>query len=111
MAYAFSLAGYTAAIIVFSSVNLTDATDLWTLAQARVCEVISGILSAGFMMMVLPSTSDGEALIQSLQKMHSRLLEHAGQLLQPTAGDNVRTAHEAVISQILTMNLLRIQAF
>ncbi|MEZ3498815.1 FUSC family protein [Pantoea sp. KPR_PJ] len=111
VAYAFSLAGYTAAIIVFSSVNLTDVTDLWTLAQARVCEVISGILCAGFMMMVLPSTSDGETLILSLQKMHARLLEHAALLLQPSAGDNVRSAHEAVISQILTMNLLRIQAF
>ncbi|WP_313383900.1 FUSC family protein [Pantoea sp.] len=111
VAYAFLLAGYTAAIIVFSSVDLTDATDLWNLTQARVCEVISGILCAGFMMMVLPSTSDGEALIDSLQKMHTRLLEHAGLLLQPAEMDNVRAAHEAVISQILTMNLLRIQAF
>ena len=111
VAYAFSLAGYTAAIIVFSSVDLTDATDLWNLTQTRVCEVITGILCAGFMMMVLPSTSDGETLIASLQKMHGRLLEHAGLLLQPTEVDKVRTAHEAVISQILTMNLLRIQAF
>jgi len=111
VAYAFSLAGYTAAIIAFSSVNITDITDLWTIAQARVCEVISGILCAGFMMMVLPSTSDGETLITSLKQMHARLLEHAVLLLQPSVSDNIRTAHENVISQILTMNLLRIQAF
>ena len=111
VAYAFSLAGYTAAIIVFSSVNLSDVTDLWTLTQARVCEVIVGILCAGLMMMVLPSTSDGDTLIRSLQEMHGRLLDHARLLLQPTDGEGVRSAHETVISQILTMNLLRIQAF
>ncbi|MDQ0629178.1 putative membrane protein YccC [Pantoea agglomerans] len=111
VAYAFSLAGYTAAIIAFSSVNITDITSLWTIAQARVCEVISGILCAGLMMMVLPSTSDGETLITSLKQMHARLLEHAVLLLQPSASETIRTAHENVISQILTMNLLRIQAF
>ena len=111
VAYAFSLAGYTAAIIAFSSVNITDITSLWTIAQARVCEVISGILCAGLMMMVLPSTSDGETLITSLKQMHARLLEHAVLLLQPLASDTIRVAHENVISQILTMNLLRIQAF
>lgn len=111
VAYAFSLAGYTAAIIAFSSVNVTDVSDIWTIAQARVCEVISGILCAGLMMMVLPSTSDGDTLITSLQNMHARLLEHANLLLQPNAADSARTAHETIISQILTMNLLRIQAF
>lgn len=111
VAYAFSLAGYTAAIIAFSSVDITDVADLWVITQARVCEVISGILCAGFMMMVLPSTSDGEALIDSLQQMHTRLLTHAELLLQQSSTENVRTAHENVISQILTMNLLRIQAF
>lgn len=111
VAYAFSLAGYTAAIIAFSSVNITDISDLWTITQARVCEVISGILCAGLMMMVLPSTSDGHALMSSLRQMHARLLDHAVLLLQQSSTDNVRTAHENVISQILTMNLLRIQAF
>ena len=111
VAYAFSLAGYTAAIIAFSSVDITDVSDLWTITQARVCEVISGILCAGFMMMVLPSTSDGDALMNSLKQMHARLLDHAILLLQKNDADNVRTAHENVISQILTMNLLRIQAF
>ncbi|MDF7657960.1 FUSC family protein [Erwiniaceae bacterium L1_54_6] len=111
VAYAFSLAGYTAAIIAFSSVNITDISDLWTITQARVCEVISGILCAGLMMMVLPSTSDGHALMGSLRQMHARLLDHAVLLLQQGSTDNVRTAHENVISQILTMNLLRIQAF
>ncbi|AIR86466.1 FUSC family protein [Pantoea rwandensis] len=111
VAYAFSLAGYTAAIIAFSSVNITDVTQLWDITQARVCEVISGILCAGLMMMVLPSTSDGNTLMTSLRQMHARLLDHAVLLLQQSSTDNVRTAHENVISQILTMNLLRIQAF
>ncbi|ORM62096.1 fusaric acid resistance protein [Pantoea rodasii] len=111
VAYAFSLAGYTAAIIAFSSVNITDVTQLWDITQARVCEVISGILCAGLMMMVLPSTSDGNTLMNSLRQMHARLLDHAVLLLQQSSTDNVRTAHENVISQILTMNLLRIQAF
>lgn len=43
--------------------------------------------------------------------MHSRLLEHASLLWQPETTDAIRTAHEGVIGQILTMNLLRIQAF
>lgn len=111
VAYAFSLAGYTAAIIAFSSVNITDVTALWTITQARVCEVIAGILCAGLMMMVLPSTSDGSTLMRSLRQMHMRLLEHAALLLQPENADNIRSAHESVISQILTANLLRIQAF
>ncbi|PQK73719.1 FUSC family protein [Pantoea ananatis] len=111
VAYGFSLAGYTAAIIAFSCVNLTDITSLWEIAQARVCEVISGLLCAGFMMMLLPSTSDGDALIHALKQMHARLLEHATRLLQDTRDDEIRSAHETVIGQILTMNLLRIQAF
>lgn len=111
VAYAFSLAGYTAAIIAFSSVNVNEINSLWDITQARVCEVISGILCGGFMMMILPSTSDGNTLIKSLNDMHNRLLEHAGLLLQQETTANVRTAHETVISQILTMNLLRIQAF
>ncbi len=111
VAYGFSLAGYTAAIIAFSCVNLTDISGLWDIAQARVCEVISGLLCAGLMMMILPSTSDGEALITALKQMHTRLLDHATLLLQDTRNDEIRHAHEAVIGQILTMNLLRIQAF
>ena len=111
VAYAFSLAGYTAAIIAFTTVNVTDISDLWNITQARVCEVISGILCGGLMMMILPSTSDGDTLIKSLKEMHGRLLEHASLLLQRETTDNVRSAHENVIGQILTMNLLRIQAF
>ncbi|MBM7341610.1 FUSC family protein [Pantoea coffeiphila] len=111
VAYAFSLSGYTAAIIAFTCVNVTDSSELWTIAQARVCEVISGILCGGLMMMVLPSTSDGETLINSLKQMHARLLEHATLLLQRETTDGMRHAHENVISQILTMNLLRVQAF
>ena len=57
-AYAFQLAGYTCAIIVFPVINLVDANELWDLAQSRVCEVIVGILCGGLMMMILPSTSD-----------------------------------------------------
>lgn len=111
VAYAFQLAGYTAAIIAFSVVNITDITQLWDIAQARVCEVMLGILCGGMMMMIMPSTSDGTALLTALKKMHARLLEHASLLWQPEVTDAIRTAHESVIGQILTMNLLRIQAF
>ncbi|CAO96840.1 FUSC family protein [Erwinia tasmaniensis] len=111
VAYAFSLAGYTAAIIAFNSVNVVEVESIWTIAQARVCEVISGILCGALMMMVLPSTSDGDALITSLKEMHVKLLDHAHLLLQSGRNDDMRCAHESVIGQILTMNLLRIQAF
>lgn len=111
VAYAFSLAGYTAAIIAFTTVNITDISQLWVITQARVCEVITGILCGGLMMMILPSTSDGDTLINSLKQMHVKLLTHAGLLLQRETSGQIRSAHENVISQILTMNLLRIQAF
>ena len=111
VAYAFQLAGYTCAIIAFPIINVVDATKLWEIAQARVCEVIVGILSGGLMMMILPSTSDGSALLTALKTMHARLLEHASLLWQPVTTDAIRSAHQSVISQILTMNLLRIQAF
>lgn len=111
VAYAFSLAGYTAAIIAFTTLNITDISELWDITQARVCEVITGILCGALMMMMLPSTSDGNALITSLNAMNARLLEHAGLLLQRETTDNVRAAHEKVIGSILTMNVLRIQAF
>ncbi|WP_213715794.1 FUSC family protein [Cedecea lapagei] len=111
VAYAFMLAGYTAAIIAFPMINTVESTELWDIAQARVCEVVVGILCGGFMMMVLPSTSDGSALVSALKNMHARLLEHASLLWQPETTDAIRTAHEGIIGQILTMNLLRIQAF
>ncbi|CAI0854235.1 FUSC family protein [Serratia quinivorans] len=111
VSYAFALAGYTAAIIAFSTVNVTDTQQIFDIAQARVCEVITGILCGGLMMMILPSTSDGEALLTSLRRMHLRLLEHAAMLWQPEITLQMRTSHEGVIGQILTMNLLRIQAF
>lgn len=111
VSYAFALAGYTAAIIAFSTVNVTDTVTIFDIAQARVCEVISGILCGGFMMMVLPSTSDGDALLTSLRKMHSQLLEHAQLLWRSEVSNQIRVSHEGVISQILTLNLLRIQAF
>ena len=111
VAYAFQLAGYTAAIIAFPVINILDTTELWDIAQARVCEVIVGILCGGLMMMILPSTSDGTALTGALKSMHARLLEHAGLLWQPDSTDAIRLAHEKVIAQILTTNLLRIQAF
>jgi hypothetical protein len=63
------------------------------------------------MMMILPSTSDGATLLTALKNMHARLLEHASLLWVPETTDAIRTAHESVIGQILTMNLLRIQAF
>ncbi|MFV8868871.1 FUSC family protein [Serratia fonticola] len=111
VSYAFALAGYTAAIIVFGTVNITDTQQIFDITQARVCEVITGILCGGLMMMILPSTSDGETLLVSLRRMHLRLLEHAAMLWQPEISLRMRTSHEGVIGQILTMNLLRIQAF
>lgn len=111
VSYAFALAGYTTAIIAFSTVNTTDTQQIFDIAQARVCEVITGILCGGLMMMLLPSTSDGEALLTSLRRMQSRLLEHAGLLWQTEHNPALRTSHEGLIGQILTMNLLRIQAF
>ena len=81
VAYAFQLAGYTAAIIAFPMVNITEASQLWDIAQARVCEVIVGILCGGMMMMILPSSSDATALLTALKNMHARLLEHASLLL------------------------------
>ena len=111
VSYAFALAGYTAAIIAFGTVNVTDTQQIFDIAQARVCEVITGILCGGLMMMILPSTSDCEALLTSLRRMQQRLLEHAAMLWQPEVTAPMRTSHEGVIGQILTMNLLRIQAF
>ncbi|MBH2576860.1 FUSC family protein [Serratia marcescens] len=111
VSYAFALAGYTAAIIAFGTVNITDTQQIFDIAQARVCEVITGILCGGLMMMILPSTSDGETLLTSLRRMQLRLLEHAAMLWQPEITAQMRTSHEGVIGQILTLNLLRIQAF
>ncbi|HBZ3405748.1 TPA: FUSC family protein [Klebsiella pneumoniae] len=111
VAYAFQLAGYTCAIIAFPVINISDSYELWVIAQSRVCEVIVGILCGGLMMMILPSTSDGSNLLTALKTMHTRLLEHASLLWVPETTDAIRTAHESVIGQILTMNLLRIQAF
>lgn len=111
VSYAFALAGYTTAIIAFSVVDVTDAQDIFALAQARVSEVIIGILCGGAMMMILPSTSDSEALLNALKRIQQQLPEHAEQLWQPIAASQVRTLHEGVIAQILTLNLLRIQAF
>ncbi|WP_421183702.1 FUSC family protein [Aeromonas dhakensis] len=110
VSYAFALAGYTAAIIAFSCVNVTDPQHIFDIAQARVSEVIVGILCGGLLMMILPSTSDGETLLQSLHKTQARLLEHAQLLWLGEASPEVRTAHEGLIGQILTMNVLRIQA-
>ena len=111
VAYAFQLAGYTAAIIAFAMTNITEITELWDNAQARVCEVILGILCGGMMMMILPGTADGPTLLAALKKMHASLLEHASLLWQVETNDAIRSAHESVIGQILTTNLLRIQAF
>ncbi|MFB2865226.1 FUSC family protein [Aeromonas sp. MdU4] len=110
VSYAFALAGYTAAIVAFSCVNVTDPHHIFDIAQARVSEVIIGILCGGLMMMILPSTSDSETLLQSLHKTQTRLLEHAQLLWLGEANPDVRSAHEGLIGQILTMNVLRIQA-
>lgn len=111
VAYAFSLAGYTTAIIAFSIVNTTSALQIFDIAQARVCEVITGILCGGLMMMILPSTSDGDTLLSSLRHIHQQLLKHATLLWQADANLRIQKAHEGIINQILTMDVLRIQAF
>ncbi|KEA52879.1 fusaric acid resistance protein [Mangrovibacter sp. MFB070] len=111
VAYSFSLAGYTAAIIAFPLLNTVSTTELWDVAQSRVCEVIVGILCGGLMMMVLPGTADGTTLLNTLTNLHQRLLEHAKLLWRQETTDEIRTAHERMISQILTTNLLRVQAF
>ncbi|HDI3031652.1 TPA: FUSC family protein [Cronobacter turicensis] len=110
-AYAFQLAGYTAAIIAFPLVNTIETTELWDIAQSRVCEVIVGILCGGLMMMVMPGQPDSVTFLGALRKMQARLLEHASLLWKPQTTDAIRTAHEGVITQVLTLNLLRIQAF
>lgn len=121
VSYAFLLSGYTAAIIAYSAVNTTDPQVIFEIAQARVSEVIIGILCSGLMMMLLPSTSDGTALLSSLRKMQTNLAEHFERLLQaqawhPQLADHqlrqpIRDSHQQVISKILSMNLLRIQAY
>ncbi|MCS3456319.1 putative membrane protein YccC [Aeromonas sp. BIGb0405] len=110
VSYGFALAGYTAAIIAFSCVNVDDPLYIFDIAQARVSEVITGILCGAFMMMLLPSTGDGETLLGSLRQSQARLLEHAQLLWQGQSNAEIRHAHQGIISQILTMNVLRIQA-
>ncbi|MFL9626629.1 FUSC family protein [Aeromonas jandaei] len=110
VSYAFALGGYTAAIIAFSCVNVADPHHIFDIAQARVSEVIIGILCGGLMMMILPSTSDSETLLDSLRKSQARLLEHAQLLWLGEMTPEVRSSHEGLIGQILTMNVLRIQA-
>lgn len=113
VAYAFALSGYTAAIIAYGMVNTTDIHSLFEVAQARLCEVVLGIICAGVMMMILPSTSDGEALLSTLRNTQNRLLEHFKLLLQDEKQDQDQIGHSysSMINQILSMNLLRIQAF
>ncbi len=93
------MSGYTAAIIAFPMVNIVEITQLWDIARARVCEVIVGILCGGMMMMILPSTSDGTALLTALKNMHARLLEHASLLWQPETTDAIRSAHEGSLGK------------
>lgn len=114
VAYAFALSGYTAAIIAYSMVNTTDIHTLFDVAQARLSEVILGIVCASVMMMILPSTSDGETLITTLRNTQNRLLEHFERLLKQSDDvdqDKIGQSHYLMINQILSMNLLRIQAF
>ncbi len=91
-------------------VNITEASQLWDIAQARVCEVIVGILCGGMMMMILPSSSDATALLTALKTCTPdcwNMPVYSGSLKQPMPF----VQHMRVIGQILTMNLLRIQAF
>ncbi len=103
VAYAFQLAGYTAAIIAFPMVNITEASQLWDIAQARVCEVIVGILCGGMMMMILPSSSDATALLTALKTCtpdYWNMPVYSGSLKQPMPfvqhmrGDWTDTDHE-----------------
>ncbi|MGY0150023.1 FUSC family protein [Edwardsiella tarda] len=111
VSYAFALAGYTTAIIAFACVNSGDSQQIFDIAQARVCEVITGLLCGAVMMMILPNDTDGSNLLSALQRMHQRLMAHAAMLWAPQTEEDLRVAHEGVIRQILTLDLLRIQAF
>lgn len=119
VSYGFALAGYTAAIIAFSVVNYTDPEMIFDVAQSRLCEVILGILSGGMMMMILPSTSDGTSLFIALRQMQTQLRDHFTLLLDPrqfypetrSEDHKIKYSHQGVIRKILSMNLLRIQAF
>ncbi len=100
VSYGFALAGYTAAIIAFSCVNLTDPQHIFDIAQARVSEVIVGILCGGLMMMILPSFSDGETLLDSLGKAEGILGTIAGDdtiFITPTASTDIEELKESVL--------------
>src|SRR5699024_9653436 len=71
VAYAFQLAGYTAAIIAFPMVNITEASQLWDIAQARVCGVNVVILCGRMMMKILPSRSVADAFLTAVKDMHA----------------------------------------
>jgi uncharacterized membrane protein YccC len=75
-----------------------------------VSEVIVGILCGGLMMMILPSFSDGETLLDSLARARPGCWNMPSCSGSGETGADVRTAHEGVIGQILTLNVLRIQA-
>lgn len=109
VAYAFSLAGYTTAIIAFSTVNVTDTQVIFNIAQARLCEILTGIACSTLFMILLPSESDANALLTSLRQINQRVLEHVTLALQPDS--DVRGSYETLIGKILTMDVLRIQAF
>ncbi|MFT7754769.1 UNVERIFIED_CONTAM: FUSC family protein, partial [Salmonella enterica subsp. enterica serovar Enteritidis] len=87
---------YPAALIALPMVNIVHLTQLWDIAQARVCELIVGILFGGMMMMILTSTSDGTALLTALKNMHARLLVHASLLWKTETTAAILSAHEGV---------------
>jgi uncharacterized membrane protein YccC len=109
VAYAFSLAGYTTAIIAFSTVNVSDSQLIFDIAQARLCEILTGIICSTLLMIVLPSDSDANTLLTSLRQINQRILEHITLAIQPN--NDVRSSYEGLIAKILTMDVLRIQAF
>lgn len=109
VAYAFSLAGYTTAIIAFSTVNVTDSQLIFDIAQARLGEILTGIICSTLLMIILPSSSDANALLTALRQINLRILEHITLALQPKT--DLRSSYESLIAKILTMDVLRIQAF
>ena len=109
VAYAFSLAGYTTAIIAFSTVNITDTQLIFDITQARLGEILTGVICSTLLIIVLPSNSDANALLTALRQINQRILEHITLALQPKA--DLRSSYESLIAKILTMDVLRIQAF
>ncbi len=110
-AYAWAVAGFTAAIIAFSAASAPDPVTTFYVTEARVSEVLVGIVSALTITAVLPaSQSDKDQLITSFRALHQKILDHAyAALLDTTDLNQLRSNHIQLSSQALDLNLLKLQ--